>query len=97
MSYVVKLLPEAEDTFDELIEQLQQRWGSKFVQKFENRVLKCLSIISQNPHFYAVIEDRIEIRKCVLHKNCSLFYKVNENVVSIICFWDNRQDPIIIG
>lgn len=41
MSYVIKFIPEAEETFNELVNQLRQRWGDRFVLKFENRVLKC--------------------------------------------------------
>jgi len=95
MNYVVKLIPEAEDTFNELIIQLRQTWGDGFVRKFEDRVLVCLRTISQNPYIYPLAEEMLEIRKCVLHKNCSMFYTIEQEVVFVVCFWDNRQVPII--
>ena len=96
MSYDIKFIPEAEETFNELVIQLRQRWGDRFVLKFEERVLKCLTIISQNPYFYPLAEDMLEIRKCLLHKNCSMLYTITNDVIFIVCFWDNRQDPLII-
>jgi hypothetical protein len=95
MSYLIKFIPEAEETFNELVIQLRQRWGDRFVLKFENRVLKCLETISQTPYIYPLAEDMLEIRKCLLHKNCSMLYTIGNDVIFIVCFWDNRQDPII--
>jgi hypothetical protein len=96
MNYSIKFIPEAEETFNELLIQLKERWGNPFVLKFQNRVSKCLDLILQNPYIYPLAEDMLEIRKCLLHKNCSMFYTVREDVIFIVCFWDNRQDPIIV-
>ncbi len=42
-------------------------------------------------------EENTEVRKCILHKNCSMLYKVYDEIIVIICFWDNRQDPLIVS
>jgi len=96
MNYTIKFIPEAEETFNELVIQLRQRWGERFVVKFENRLLKCLETISHNPYIYPLAEDLFEIRKCLLHKNCSMLYTIDNDIIFIVCFWDNRQDPLII-
>jgi plasmid stabilization system protein ParE len=95
MSFEVKFTPEAEETYDALTAQLRHRWGDKFVLKFENRVSKCLDLISATPDIYPIAEIDTEVRKCVLHKNCSMLYKVYDNCILVVCFWDNRQDPLI--
>jgi len=94
MSYTLRFTPEAEDTYDALSLQLQQRWGIHFVQKFEDRVSKALTTLSITPFLYPVIVKETRVRKCIIHKNCSLLYKVNGQTVTIICFWDNRQEPM---
>ncbi|MDB4918193.1 type II toxin-antitoxin system RelE/ParE family toxin [Mucilaginibacter sp.] len=94
MNFELRFTTEAEETFDALVIQLQQKWGDHFVAKFETRVLKALKTITITPFLYPVAEENTGIRKCILHKNCSLFYKINEENIVIICFWDNRQDPI---
>ncbi|WP_259068930.1 type II toxin-antitoxin system RelE/ParE family toxin [Mucilaginibacter sp. X4EP1] len=94
MIFELKFTPEAEETYDSLTSQLQERWGDQFAIKFETKVLKALEAISVSPYLYPIIEESTEVRRCVLHKNCSMLYKVFDDVVLIVCFWDNRQDPL---
>ncbi len=94
MNVELRFTLEAEETFDALVNQLQEKWGDRFVVKFETKVLKALKTIANTPFLYPVAEENTGIRKCILHKNCSVFYKINEDNIVIICFWDNRQDPI---
>jgi len=74
--------------------QLSKRWGEKIVKKFEDSVETALLRIAQNPFIYPVIEEVTGSRSCVLHKNYSMIYQVKDNVVRVICFWDNRQNPL---
>ncbi|MES2279264.1 MAG: hypothetical protein V4592_24745 [Bacteroidota bacterium] len=92
MSFTVKLSEEAIQTYDALTDQLRQRWGDAFVDKFATKVSKSLSTISISPYIYPVYSS--DIRSCVLHKNCSMLYRIINSDVLVICFWDNRQDPI---
>ncbi len=96
MSFEIRFSPKAIITFDEIITQLNQRWGDKFVKKFKDKVSYSLDNIIETPFLYPIAPENIELRKCVLHKNCSMFYRVNNNIIEIIYFWDNRQDPLIL-
>ncbi len=49
MSFGIRFSPEAEETYDVVISQLQAGWGDQFVSKFETKWLSCLQKISQNP------------------------------------------------
>lgn len=95
MSFEIKFSPIAEETFDAVVAQLRQRWGDKFVVRFEDRLLKSLHTISITPDIFPVVNDKTAVRRCLLHKNCSLLYKINAEEILIICFWDNRQEPLI--
>ena len=88
--------PEAEDTFVALVSQLLDRWGSEYVQQFEDRVIKALNIISNTPLLYSVFLKSHQIRRCVIHQNCSILFKVTEDAILIVCFWDNRQEPLFL-
>jgi len=94
MSFDLQFTPEAEETYDSLILQLQQRWGANFVHKLETKVLKCLQIIVESPYIYPLLYENTGVRRCVLHKNCSMLYKVDKRVIVIVCFWDNRQETL---
>lgn len=93
MNLEVKFTPEAEETFDLMILQIKNKWGESVVVNLENKILNSLSLISKNPFIHSVVFEQSEIRKCVLHKNCSMLYRVNNDIIEVICFWDNRQDP----
>jgi plasmid stabilization system protein ParE len=95
MSLAIRFAVEAEETYDSIVNQLRGRWGDKFVLKFEDKVFQVVAIIAQTPLIYPIAQENSETRKCVLHKNCSMFYKVNEHEIEIVYFWDNRQDPLI--
>ena|ERR1700761_1201284 len=95
MSFEIRFTPEAEETYTLVVSQLRTRWGDRFVIKFENKVSKVFNAVSSTPYIYPTDKQFSSLRKCVLHKNCSLFYKVNNDHILIVYFWDNRQDPLI--
>jgi hypothetical protein len=35
------------------------------------------------------------IRKGLIHKNCSVFYEVKTDQIEVLFFWDKRQEPIL--
>lgn len=41
-------------------------------------------------------QETTEIRKCIIHKDCSMFYRIYDTQIIIIFFWDNRQDPMFM-
>lgn len=52
MSFEIKFSPKAQSTFDDLVTQLEQRWGTKFVNKFKDKLSKALDLISETPDIY---------------------------------------------
>ena len=96
MSFSARFAPEAEETYNALVDQLRVRWGNEFVIKFEQKVSKTIQLITANPLIYAIAKENAEARKCVLHKNCSMYYIIDRDYIEIVYFWDNRQDPIYI-
>lgn len=94
MIWEIRFTPEAEDSYESIAAQLNERWGEKFVLKFEARLEKALTQLSESPFLYPIVYEAMEIRRYILHKNCSLLYKVAEKQVVVVCFWDNRQEPL---
>ncbi|PWS32948.1 type II toxin-antitoxin system RelE/ParE family toxin [Pedobacter paludis] len=94
MSYDVVFTVESEETFDLISAQLLEKFGLDTLIKFQNLTSSSVQKIGANPFLYQIIEENNQIRKCLVHKNCSIFFQVNGSKILIICFWDNRQDPI---
>jgi plasmid stabilization system protein ParE len=84
----------ANETFGFIQSQLLERWGADIVIKFEQRTMLVIETISNLPYIYQCIEMDPEVRKALIHKNCSLFYRIKGQKIVILFFWDNRQDPI---
>ena len=63
------------------------QYSNKLIQLIYNR----LQIIKNNPEAFDLIGLE-EIRRCEMG-NFSLFYVFNTEEISIVNFWDNRQDP----
>ena len=83
-------LKELQDT----IEYLQEHWSDKELRNLANNLEKTLNLISNNPNLFQSSEYKKDIRRAVVMKFNTLYYKVNEDTVEIISFFSNRQNPI---
>ncbi|MBK0379587.1 type II toxin-antitoxin system RelE/ParE family toxin [Mucilaginibacter segetis] len=94
MSRSIFWTEEAQETFDHIVLLIDDKWGMKQAGIFINRVQTTLKLIAVQPYMYQA-SLIAEIRRAVISKQTSLFYKVNEKSIIVLYFWDNRQDPLI--
>jgi len=87
---------EANESFESIGQQIQVRWSENEVNEFRKRVYKVVDIISGYPLIFQAVNKTDDVRKAFIHKNCSMFYRVNDTYIEILFFWDNRQDPIFL-
>jgi plasmid stabilization system protein ParE len=86
-------LPEAEETFNKNIEYLSEKWTVQVINDFLDRVDEAIGHIAENPYLYAAHENREDIRKCPVTKQITLYFKILENKIDLLTFWNNYQDP----
>jgi plasmid stabilization system protein ParE len=94
MALKARWTPEAVDTFNAIIEYLENKWTEKEVQSFVQRSQKIISQIEKNPyHFKSSGFNEIRIAFITMHN--SILYRVNEQdgIIELYTFWDNRKDP----
>jgi len=94
MQFDVVFTAEADDTFDSIGNQILNRWGERELLDFRKRVYDVVDAISKSPLIFRSVNNSDNIRKAIIHKNCSMFYEIKELRIDILFFWDNRQDPI---
>ena len=94
MPYQVIFTDEADDTFDYIGNQIQERWGERERNTFRKRVYEVVDSIADFPFIFKSVGDDVNLRKAFIHKNCSMFYRINNSNIEVLFFWDNRQDPI---
>jgi len=76
---------------------IENKWGTKQAYKFLERVNKILFLASLNPYMYKAFILSDNIRVGLISKQTSFFYRIQENEIIILFFWDNREDPFNNG
>ena len=85
--------PLSESDFAKILEYLNKNWDEKVTNQFVDLTENILKQISINPKQFPVIHKKEKIRKCVLTKHNTLFYRDNKTQVDILRIYDTRQDP----
>jgi len=91
MAYKIKLSDEALSQLENRLDYLVENWFEKIAKEFINKVDTKLSFISELPYSYSASPIRKDIRKCVVTKQVSIFYKILYEQVRIIAIFDTRQ------
>lgn len=84
---------EALHGLNQILNYLEENWTPKEIKKFAKLLDKKLNLISNNPDLFQVSKKSNNIRKSVISKQTSLFYKVENDTIYLITLFDNRKDP----
>ena len=85
--------PQSENDLSSILEYLQEHWEKQVLNKFIDIVDEVVKQISLNPKQFPIIQKQRKIRKCVITKHNSLYYRDRKGFVDILRIYDNRQDP----
>ena len=85
--------PLSEKDFENILDYLKSNWDEKVVEKFINITDQLIYQISINPKQYPIINKSKRIRKCVITKYNTLFYRDRKDFIDILRIFDSRQDP----
>jgi plasmid stabilization system protein ParE len=85
--------PLAEQDFENILEYLAENWDNSVTNQLIDLTEEVVGQISNNPRQYPLIFKKEKIRKCVLTKHNTLFYRDNKSQVDILRIYDTRQDP----
>jgi len=94
MSLAVFWTGEATDTFDSIVLLIETKWTDKEAADFVNHANKVIALISDQPYMYKSSISN-NVRQAVITKQTSMFYEVHHEFITILFFWDNRQEPIL--
>ena len=84
---------EALNNLKEIIDYLEHRWTKKEINKFARLLDRQLELIGTNPFLFAESDKSIGIRKSVLSKQTTIYYRITSQEIHIITLFDNRQNP----
>ena len=85
--------PSAQTDLENVADYLMHTWGKSVVEKFLRRISKIIIQIVINPKQYPLINYKLDVWKCVITKQNTLYYRVKNKQIEIIRIFDTRQDP----
>ncbi|PCI97893.1 MAG: hypothetical protein COB15_06860 [Flavobacteriales bacterium] len=93
MSKQIIWSPAAEKDAEQILDFINTKWNKRVTAKFLNKLDDNIRLISETPKLFPVIEDNLGVRKCVVTKQNSLFYRISNETIEIIRLFDTRQNP----
>ncbi len=94
MAFKIIWLPEAEKTFEAIIEYLEKYWIERGIKKFVIATHKTVFLLEQNLFLFKGSE-KVTIYEVLVSKNNLLVDQISEKSkkVKLLSFWDTRQNP----
>ncbi len=93
MALSIRYSNRALSEYESILEYIIQHFGlSKAIEVdsyFENLIFQ----IAKNPWMYPVFDVKRNIRRCVISKQTSLFYRISEKRIELVSFRGNLMNP----
>jgi plasmid stabilization system protein ParE len=85
--------PLSEKDFISILNYLQTNWNKKVLGDFIKITEIAIGQIAENPTQFPLIDKKKQVRKCVITKHNTLFYRDRRDNIDILRIFDVRQDP----
>lgn len=83
----------AKEDFANLLEEIETQFGLDAALSMMDKVEELLEQIATFPSMYPPSNKYPTNRKAVISKQTSLIYQVESQEITLLLFWDNRQNP----
>lgn len=90
--YQVVWTSKAKLDFNENIIFLLENWTEREARKFTKKAMSAISIIENSPYAFQETDFK-NVRKVMVVKPISLYYRINQNTIELLRFWGNRKNP----
>lgn len=90
---IIEWSPLAREEYFSLLDYLSTEWGSTVTLNFIKRVEHVLEHISNHPEMYPATEHRKAVRRCVVSKQTTLYYRVLDQKIQLITLFNTHQNP----
>jgi len=82
----------ADSKFDRIIEFIHNEWGETVTKAFVKKVYDFLDILEEFPEIGTLENKERNIRAFVIVRQLTLFYKIQDNKIILLNFFDNRMN-----
>lgn len=74
-----------------VLEYIEKEWSLRVANDFTKTFNEKINNIRLNPYLYSPYKNKKYVRRCVVNKQVSLFYRIKIDEVQIITLYDNRN------
>jgi plasmid stabilization system protein ParE len=96
MSLYIFYTPRSTETFQSVHDFINNKFGVNAADNFISKTEKIVTLISDHPLMFKASAIDKNVRIALITKQTSLFYRVTDNSIHLLFFWDNRQQPFMI-
>ena len=82
-----------EKKLDSLFNYLIEKWSIKVKNEFIEKLDYSIELIRNQPELFPESKEGKKIRKCVVTKQTTLFYRFTSKQINVITIFDTRQSP----
>jgi len=82
----------AAQSFDKIVNYIEEHWSLTSARNFVQKTNNLIAQIAENPDMCQHIEGK-DLKKGVISYQTALYYRVKNDAIHLITFWDNRRDP----
>ncbi len=75
----------------EIVDYIEVDFGILVAEKYYQVVLETVEAIEINPELFPIYQNQTETRKAVINKKTILYYKIAENNIMLLAFYDVRK------
>ena len=83
----------AENDFAKIVDYLETRWNNTVCIEFIDNIDFCIRLIQKNPNLFPFFNIKLQIRKCVVIKQNTLYYRETNSRIEVLRIYDSRQNP----
>jgi len=92
MGYKLRWSEESVQNLDDIIDDIYGKWSEKEVQQFKKKLANLLELIISNPLLFLASIQYPDLRKAVLSKQTTVFYKIEKDRVYVSYIHLNKRD-----
>jgi len=91
--YRIKWTDHAINELSEAFDYVMRNWTEKELVKLSFRIEETLELISKNPELFQKTPTIKDVRRAVVTKHNSIYYRINSEIIEILSFFSNRRNP----
>lgn len=81
----------AADKYDKILDYLKENWGKNLTPSFVSKTFDILALLKKQPNLGTLEKPKKGIRGFLISKHNIMFYRVDEDVLIVLNFFDTRS------